>query len=167
MISLEDYKKMTRLAVREDKLYHRFGNDEIYWEKHSEMNFDLSNAGCCVICFESNPLVLEQHHIGGRNNAKATVSLCSNHHRILSTRQTSWSKPWTGKDNHDDLKFLFLFLGLTQLTELNYKSPLAPIVLLMVAHTIHTNEKKKVSIFWIFSLTFSFFLLTLFKGDRK
>jgi len=169
MISLDEYKKKTRRSIREEKLYYRLTNDELCWEKHSEMNFDLTSSGCCLMCSECNPLALEQHHIAGRNNAKATVTVCANHHKILTTKQSSWPNQWTRKNNYDDIKFLFLFFGFTQLTDmLAHRVPrFALIVLLMVAHKIHTSENKKVSILWMISLTIPLFLLSLFSGDRK
>lgn len=168
MQTFEEYKKKTKLSIGEQKLYHRFVNDEIYWEKDDKIGFELSNTDCCAICFESNPLVLEQHHIAGRNNAKATVTVCSNHHRILSRKQSSWPKLWTNKDNHDDLKFLFLFLGLTQLESLvEYKLPrITPILLLMGAYQIHKSENKDVDILLIISLTLAFTLLTFWRDEQ-
>jgi len=169
MNSFEDYKKKLRLATREERLFHTLTNDELYWEKNDTMNFDVRSNVCCVICYESDPMVLEQHHIAGKNNSKATVTVCSNHHRILSRKQTSWSQAWTNKDNCDDIKFLFLFLGLIELSGLlDYKFPsITTIILLMVAYEIHSNENKKVGVFVIFSLTISLLLISIYKHDIK
>lgn len=48
----------------------------------------LPTGAACAICGESNPLVLEVHHIAGRANLpEETVVLCLNHHRQQSADQ--------------------------------------------------------------------------------
>jgi hypothetical protein len=58
----------------------------------------LSKDAACVICGQDDPEVLrrarrsllEQHHLGGEaNDAKLTVFLCLNHHRIQTARQAT------------------------------------------------------------------------------
>jgi hypothetical protein len=48
----------------------------------------LPPNAACAFCGETNPLVLEVHHIAGvANEAEATVVLCLNHHRTQSADQ--------------------------------------------------------------------------------
>jgi 5-methylcytosine-specific restriction endonuclease McrA len=41
----------------------------------------------CVVCGESDPRVLEKHHIAGRKHSEDLSIICSNCHRKLSTEQ--------------------------------------------------------------------------------
>ena len=41
----------------------------------------------CIYCGETDPLILERHHIAGRAYDRSTVVLCRNHHRKLSDQQ--------------------------------------------------------------------------------
>jgi hypothetical protein len=46
-----------------------------------------TNNARCVFCGESDPRVLERHHIAGRAHADDTIIVCRNHHRKLSDLQ--------------------------------------------------------------------------------
>ena len=50
----------------------------------------LTSSGCCVICFNSDPLELEEHHLAGRKNSDITITVCGSHHAKLSRMQRSW-----------------------------------------------------------------------------
>jgi hypothetical protein len=41
----------------------------------------------CAFCTENNPLVLEKHHVAGKDYHEGTVIVCRNHHRLLSDLQ--------------------------------------------------------------------------------
>jgi len=41
----------------------------------------------CVACGESDPAVLELHHIAGRKHSDDVAIVCANHHRKLSNKQ--------------------------------------------------------------------------------
>ncbi|MGI0016587.1 MAG: hypothetical protein ACREBU_24455, partial [Nitrososphaera sp.] len=75
MVSFDDYKQRTRNDIREIRQYQSQTNTPIFWQSNNAVGFDLSGSGCCIICFEANPLVLEQHHIAGKNNSNATVTV--------------------------------------------------------------------------------------------
>jgi hypothetical protein len=48
----------------------------------------LPPDAACVICGESNPLLLEVHHVAGfANDPEMVVVLCLNHHRLQSADQ--------------------------------------------------------------------------------
>ena len=41
----------------------------------------------CAVCGESDPAVLELHHIAGRAHGEELAIVCANHHRKLSDKQ--------------------------------------------------------------------------------
>lgn len=70
------------------------------------------SSGCCVICYNDEPFVLEEHHIAGRNNSDITVTVCANHHVKLTRMQKTWNSRWK-RDNNSLLEAeAFLFNGL-------------------------------------------------------
>lgn len=86
---VDAYKIERDIRVNEERLLGKF----------------LLGSGCCVICFESNPLVLEEHHVAGRRNSDITFTVCANHHAILSRMQRSWLR--AGKSVEEREAFLF------------------------------------------------------------
>lgn len=42
----------------------------------------------CIVCGESDPLYLEDHHPDKKNKPKYTIPLCANHHRALMRGMT-------------------------------------------------------------------------------
>ena len=44
----------------------------------------LLGDGCCFYCGKIEPWELNRHHIWGRKNSDFTITLCENHHAILS-----------------------------------------------------------------------------------
>jgi len=44
----------------------------------------MTNDGCCMWCFETNPFMLNNHHIWGKKNSEETFTFCENHHAIFS-----------------------------------------------------------------------------------
>lgn len=54
----------------------------------------LAGSGCCIFCCIFDPFVLEEHHVAGRKHSGVTITVCANHHAILSRMQGSWPKEW-------------------------------------------------------------------------
>jgi hypothetical protein len=160
--SLEQYQNKTRNEIREILLYQRQTNPKTYWENSETCNFDLANSGCCIICYESNPLILEQHHIAGKHNSSATITLCPNCHRKLSIKQFSWPTNWSSRNNLDELQFLFLFAGLNDLSDL-FEINNIPILEFLMAFAIHKKERKKLSPVVILPLLFCILLASVFQ----
>jgi len=44
----------------------------------------IPDGSVCVECGINDPTVLESHHIGGRRNDVLTVTLCRNHHALIT-----------------------------------------------------------------------------------
>lgn len=72
-----------------DSRYYR----QLISEQKSMEKLHIS-SGSCVICFNANPLLLDQHHPFGRKNSEVTITVCGNHHSMLSRLQGSWPKDW-------------------------------------------------------------------------
>jgi hypothetical protein len=70
----------------------------------------------CIYCGENDSLVLERHHLAGRDYDEGTVIVCRNHHRKLSDRQKD--HPDKIAETPDALEVIAHFLlGLADLFE--------------------------------------------------
>jgi hypothetical protein len=70
----------------------------------------------CLYCSENDPLVLERHHLAGRDYDEGTVIVCRNCHRKLSDRQKEHPDKIT--ETPDALEAIAHFLlGLADLFE--------------------------------------------------
>jgi hypothetical protein len=78
----DNYESETAMRIREQKALDKL----------------LAGSGCCIFCSIFNPLVLEEHHIAGRKHSDITLTVCANHHAILSRMQGAWPKEWLQKD---------------------------------------------------------------------
>ena len=79
----------------------------------------IENSLCCVICFyHDNPLILEKHHIAGKNNSNFTITVCPICHRILSNKQSSWNNDWNNEDNSIEMKIAFYLKGRSEVLKL-------------------------------------------------
>lgn len=76
--STNSYSSDLRRRIKEQKALDKF----------------LGGSGCCLICFSSNPLILQEHHFLGRKHSSFTITVCANHHQILSMWQKSWPEEW-------------------------------------------------------------------------
>jgi hypothetical protein len=75
----------------------------------------IKNAKC-IYCGESDPIVLEKHHIAGQAYDQSTVIVCRNCHRKLSDRQKD--HPDKIQDPPDTAEIIAHFLlGLADLFE--------------------------------------------------
>lgn len=59
------HKELKRLLNKKDKVFNAF----------------RKFTNCCIICFETNPFVLEEHH--PFPNSKTKVCLCGNCHNLI------------------------------------------------------------------------------------
>jgi len=48
----------------------------------------------CLVCFISNPFLIEKHHIGGKKHSSVTIPLCANCHVLASKNQISYDQKW-------------------------------------------------------------------------
>ncbi len=70
----------------------------------------------CIYCDVTDPLLLERHHVAGREHGNDTVIVCRNHHRQLSDLQKE--HPEKIGDPSDTLESIAHFLlGLADLFE--------------------------------------------------
>jgi len=164
MVSFNEYKQKTRNEIREIQQYRSRTNTDDFWQDKDDksLGFDLSSSGCCIICYEPNPLVLEQHHIAGRNNSNATVTVCCKCHKILTTKQTSWHNSWSFNNNSDEMQFLFLFAGLNDMGTLFGAPENFAIIEFLMAFAIHKEkEKKPLNVLITFPLLFGLIFATI------
>ena len=168
--SLDEYRKTTRNDIREIQQYRQQTNTSDFWQGKNDnaFGFDLSGSGCCIICFEINPIVLEQHHIAGRQNSNATVTVCCNCHKILTTKQSSWHTSWTFKNNMDEMQFLFLFAGLNDMGNLFDTPESMGIIEFLLAFAIHKEkDQKALNILLMFPLLFGIIFATIMKRRNE
>lgn len=100
-----------------------------YFKKQKELKQDMKwiddiieKGGYCVICgYSDNLIILEKHHIAGRNNSDITITVCPNCHRELSRKQESWDKDWNKEDNPLKLKLAFFLKGRSEVLRLMAK----------------------------------------------
>ena len=85
----------------------------------------LSSDGCCLICGETNPFVLVEHHYAGRRNSSETITLCADCHEIVTRIQKSWDKRWMKDDNPFEVMELFELRGTSDLFGLKAESLLS------------------------------------------
>lgn len=78
----------------------------------------LAGSGCCIFCHTFDPLVLEEHHIAGRKHSGITLTVCANHHAILSKMQGSWPKDWLRKGQPAYKRVAFFLRGASDIFRL-------------------------------------------------
>jgi hypothetical protein len=69
----------------------------------------------CAYCGEDDPRVLEDHHIAGRANSDVVITLCLNHHKILTAEQNKFPPKARAHNapTRDKLAFLLFTLLVT------------------------------------------------------
>jgi hypothetical protein len=92
-----DYEVEKARQIKEQKALDRF----------------LIGSGCCIFCHIFDPLVLEEHHIAGRKHSDATITVCPNHHAVLTRKQGSWPKEWLQEDLSVHKKVALFFRGVS------------------------------------------------------
>lgn len=73
------------------------GDKEIELRRARRLRAALERLGTnnprCLYCAETDPHVLEKHHLRGRHFGDETVIVCRNHHRKLSNLQRDHTQP--------------------------------------------------------------------------
>lgn len=77
-----------------------------------------SGAFCCLCGYYENPLIIERHHIAGRNNSEVTIPVCPNCHRILSNKQRSWPTEWTSSNNSIQIRMALFLRGFDEMNRI-------------------------------------------------
>jgi len=54
----------------------------------------IKSGSTCLVCFVSNPFLIERHHVGGIKHSSVTIPLCANCHVLASKNQISYDKKW-------------------------------------------------------------------------
>ena len=61
---------------------------------------------CCVRCGESNPAVIEMHHVIGRSNSDEVIPLCKNCHAKITDEQNKLPR-----EKRKGLSFILVSMG--------------------------------------------------------
>ena len=93
----DNYESETAMRIREQKVRDKF----------------LAGSGNCIFCSILNPFVLEEHHLAGRKHSDLTVTLCANHHTMLSRTQGAWPEDWLQKDLPVHKRMAFFLRGVS------------------------------------------------------
>lgn len=97
--------------------YIRRQRDLIRDKRWSEEMIDRGSY--CIICGrQTDPRVVEKHHVAGRRNDDQTITVCPTCHAHLSLKQRSWPEWWTRDDNPPLLRAILLLLGLRDIIDL-------------------------------------------------
>ena len=54
----------------------------------------IKSGSTCLVCFTSNPFLIEKHHVGGKKHSSVIIPLCANCHVLASKNQISYDKKW-------------------------------------------------------------------------
>ena len=54
----------------------------------------IKSGSTCLVCFVSNPFLIERHHIGGKKHVSVIIPLCANCHVLASKNQISYGQKW-------------------------------------------------------------------------
>ncbi len=54
----------------------------------------IKSGSTCLVCFVSNPFLIEKHHLGGKKHSSVTIPLCANCHVLASKNQITYDKKW-------------------------------------------------------------------------
>lgn len=77
-----------------------------------------TNHPRCVVCGESDPSVLDLHHIAGQVHSDDRSIVCANHHRKLSEKQRDHVPPGPEKPRGQLEEIGHYLLGLAELLEM-------------------------------------------------
>ena len=66
----------------------------------------------CLVCFVSNPFLIEKHHVGGKKHSSVTIPLCANCHVLASKNQISYGQKWLEFQKYEPEKIQFIIKDL-------------------------------------------------------
>lgn len=106
----EEEREHTRKLQRENRRKNKERDRERirnYMREYMRVNERMiryrRGDGCCLYCGETNPFMLNRHHIFGRKNSDFTITLCEDHHasftRGIPFVLEDWYDPRTGKED--------------------------------------------------------------------
>jgi hypothetical protein len=72
----------------------------------------IESGSTCLLCFVTNPFVIEWHHVGGRKNSSVLLPLCANCHLLASKNQQNYTQRWSEHNKPDYQKILFVLKDL-------------------------------------------------------
>ena len=72
----------------------------------------IKSGSTCLVCFVSNPFLIEKHHVGGKKHSSVTIPLCANCHVLASKNQISYDKKWLEFQELEPAKAQFVINGL-------------------------------------------------------
>jgi len=75
----QNHSEQVKSQRRERYLKNR--DKELREQSERNLIENLTKHGCCVVCFEDNPLLIESHHIF--IDEDLTVGLCKNCHHLM------------------------------------------------------------------------------------
>ena len=79
----------------------------------------IQKGGYCNVCgFIEEPLIIQNHHIAGKNNDYFTIPVCPNCHTILSLDQRTWDEDWIKKNNTPRKIMAFMLRGISDILKL-------------------------------------------------
>lgn len=65
----------------------------------------------CLMCFVSEPRIIEGHHVGGKKNSSFIISLCANCHVLATKNQLNYPQNWSDS-GVNNLKMLYVLRDL-------------------------------------------------------
>lgn len=72
----------------------------------------IQSGSTCLVCFVSNPFLIEKHHIGGKKHSSVTIPLCANCHVLASKNQISYDQKWLEYQKSEPEKAQFVIKDL-------------------------------------------------------
>ncbi len=68
----------------------------------------IKSGSTCLVCFVSNPFLIEKHHVGGKKHSSVTIPLCANCHVLVSKNQISYDQKWLEFQKSEPAKAQFV-----------------------------------------------------------
>jgi hypothetical protein len=89
--------------------------------EHKALEKVLAGSGSCMLCFISNPFMLQEHHPAGRKHSMFTFTLCANHHALVSRKQRGWPAEWLEPDLPIEKRLALMLLGMSDILRVAFE----------------------------------------------